>query len=325
MNGVQYKDLRDLLEAQTEESQDFLTTQLKNSGVRQSCSFQRLDGMQQLSFPLIYGLRGGTHPSVKFFPNGWNGYKFWLAYTPYPNVARENPVVVTSQDGREWITPEGLINPLAEQPDTGYNSDTELVFTPAGKLRCYWRWYTQTSAPSILRYKESADGISWGEMVDCVLPEGVDPLSPCIYVDKSSAYTLWVGSGYGAKMRKLESVDGITWTGVTDCITTIDGYGYHWHPMVWKEMGSYCCLSNVVSNEPSYLSNPGDLYFGKSSDGINWEFDINPVFFRGQEGIKNYRVYRSCAVRVGDKHMLYISGYGAESEQVHVTEAVLNI
>lgn len=314
MGDLQYKDLKDLL-----------TSQLQGITPRQDCSFQRLDGMERLVFPSIYGLTGGTHPSVKYFPNGWNGYKFWLAYTPYPGVAKENPVIVVSQDGRNWATPEGLTNPLAGQPSTGYNSDTELIYTPSRKLRCYWRWYTETSTPSTLRYKESDDGVNWGPTIDCVIPSGVDPLSPCIYVDRDSNYTLWVGAGYRGKMRRLTSTDGITWGGETDCITNIDGYGYHWHPMVWKEMGVYCCLSSVVSNEPTKLSNPADLYFGKSEDGINWEFDINPIFFRGQEGIKNYRVYRSCAVRIGDSHLLYISGYGNESEQIHVTEAVLKI
>ncbi|MCH5229084.1 MAG: hypothetical protein J1F12_03695 [Muribaculaceae bacterium] len=36
------------------------------------------------------------HPKVLFFENGWNGYEFWMAYTPYPlgEVNSENPCLV---------------------------------------------------------------------------------------------------------------------------------------------------------------------------------------------------------------------------------------
>lgn len=312
--NIQYKDLRDLLKS---ELSNLVTTP------KQSCSFVKITKPKQLVFPTVNNTAGGTHPSVKHFPNGWSGYKFWMAYTPYPDVAYENPVIVCSEDGENWVTPSGLVNPIAPQPATGYNSDTELVFVNGKRLRCYWRWYTKTSGDNVLRYKESADGVTWGAIVDCILPAGTDPLSPCIYVDRGNNYVMWLGAGYGGDVKKLTSTDGITWDGIVECKSNVEGYGYHWHPYVWKEVGAFFCLSCVVTNEVITGYNMGDLYLGKSVDGINWEYDTNPVFARGEDGIKKYRVYRSCAVRVGNSHYLYISGLGSESEQIHLVEALL--
>src|SRR5699024_7190098 len=38
------------------------------------------------------------HPKVLYFPNSWNGYKYWMAFTPYTNsdIKTENPSIVAS-------------------------------------------------------------------------------------------------------------------------------------------------------------------------------------------------------------------------------------
>lgn len=46
-----------------------------------------------------------THPAVLYFANGWNGYKFWMGHTPYEynNELLENPSIVASNDGINWV------------------------------------------------------------------------------------------------------------------------------------------------------------------------------------------------------------------------------
>lgn len=41
-----------------------------------------------------------THPSVISFDNTWNGYKYWMTYTPYQegNGEEENPSIAVSND-----------------------------------------------------------------------------------------------------------------------------------------------------------------------------------------------------------------------------------
>lgn len=55
------------------------------------------------------------------FPEPWNGYRYWMAYTPYPyaNGSEENPSICASNDMLYWETPEGLANPIATNEETG--------------------------------------------------------------------------------------------------------------------------------------------------------------------------------------------------------------
>jgi hypothetical protein len=66
-----------------------------------------------------------THPSVldavQILGKDWNGYRYWMAFTPYPgNDERrfrlENPSIVASHDGEHWQEPEGVRNPLVRPP-----------------------------------------------------------------------------------------------------------------------------------------------------------------------------------------------------------------
>ena len=75
----------------------------------------------------------GYHPKVIFFSKFFNGYKYWMAYTPYPkaDATKENPCIIVSNDLIHWITPQGMINPL-DAPiisnSLSYNSDTHFLF-----------------------------------------------------------------------------------------------------------------------------------------------------------------------------------------------------
>lgn len=297
---------------------------LKNELAGQPTSMVPTTDMELIKFPVVHGLTGGTHPSVEYFPRGWNGYKYWMAYTPYPGTDNENPVIVSSMDGYKWVKPSGLSNPISPTPETGYNSDTELVYAPGNKLYCYWRWYTNTGDENILWRMESTNGINWTNKTKCVLPTGVDPLSPSILVDTSGNFELWIGANSGQQIRHFTSSDGITWGDMQVCSTDIDDFGYHWHPMVWREAKYFYCLSAFAPiKQYRQASLMTDLYFGKSLDGLNWEFDANPLLMRGEQGVKNYRVYRSSAVRAGDHHKVFVSGLGSENEQIHVMEAKL--
>lgn len=50
------------------------------------------------------------HPKVLYFDRGWNGHKWWMAYTPYPHgsIADENPCIAVSDDGINWAAPENV-------------------------------------------------------------------------------------------------------------------------------------------------------------------------------------------------------------------------
>src|SRR5699024_10013244 len=48
-----------------------------------------------------------VHPSVLYFPDGWNGHRYWMAYTPYAGGTdgREDPCIAYSDDGTNWTVP----------------------------------------------------------------------------------------------------------------------------------------------------------------------------------------------------------------------------
>lgn len=48
-----------------------------------------------------------VHPDVLYFENGWNGYEYWMVFTPFPNsnAQYENPSIAVSHDGLIWEIP----------------------------------------------------------------------------------------------------------------------------------------------------------------------------------------------------------------------------
>ena len=98
-----------------------------------------------LNITNAYGDVFNYHPSVQYFENGFGGYKYWIAYTPYKgcNDYWENPHIAASNDLKNWVVPSGFSNPLDPRPSNYergavYNSDTELVYnTDTGLLECW--------------------------------------------------------------------------------------------------------------------------------------------------------------------------------------------
>lgn len=115
----------------------------------------------------FYNFNNGYHPKIIFFDNLWNGYKYWMAYTPYPksNATKENPFIVASNDLIHWKNPKGLKNPL-DIPKYSYkkhyNSDTHLLFNNiTNSLEVFWRYVNDKNKEVIIYKKNSKNGIKW--------------------------------------------------------------------------------------------------------------------------------------------------------------------
>lgn len=108
-----------------------------------------------------------THPKVLYFKDSWNGYKYWMAYTPYPNgkTSAENPCIAVSNDMINWRVPAGLTNPLEPQPaQTGsYNSDVHLVYREdTNTLEIWWRAMYGDGHREFCR-RTTTNGVTWTE------------------------------------------------------------------------------------------------------------------------------------------------------------------
>jgi len=134
------------------------------------------------------------HPKVLHFPGGLWGFKFWMAYTPFPYEwdQDENPCIAVSNDGENWITPPGLINPLAYAPANGYNSDTHLVWRQdTMSLECWYRPYNNLTTTGKLVRRVTSDGVNWSQQEDINGIDGV--LSPSIIFDGGRPLTFMRG------------------------------------------------------------------------------------------------------------------------------------
>lgn len=105
-----------------------------------------------------------VHPSVRYFPTGFAGHRWWAAATPYfaSNNQIENPCIFYSDNGTNWYEPAPGVNPLYPARSPGYNSDTHLVAGPDGLLHLFFRDYSNTgTAGEKIRHMSTKDGIAW--------------------------------------------------------------------------------------------------------------------------------------------------------------------
>ena len=134
--------------------------------------------------PTYDGSNQSTHPSVLQFDTPWNGYRFWMAMTPYPfnYDGLEDPSVLASNDTKTWVVPDGLTNPLTPAPKPGHNCDVELVYNrDCNEL---WLYYVEADdiVQSWVKLMRSKDGVHWTKP-EIVLHDPVQKysiLSPCV-------------------------------------------------------------------------------------------------------------------------------------------------
>ncbi|MGL5718492.1 MAG: Ig-like domain-containing protein [Paraclostridium sp.] len=175
-----------------------------------------------------------VHPSVLYFKNSWNGYKYWMAINPYTDTQsrNENPCMIVSNDGENWEIPNGINTPIFGAPPTGHNSDCHIFMDKDGVTMHYInRWADGTSTIELM---SSTDGVTWTEK-KTIIPKSseYDHLSPsvCIYNNEYYMFTidniLW-GSGIKNKITVLKcaTVDG-NWTKVNDIV--VEHFPSIWH------------------------------------------------------------------------------------------------
>lgn len=93
----------------------------------------------KLNFKSVYSGADSKYPNNAYHPKvadvgkSWNGYRYWISYTPYPNGndKYENPTVVGSNDlinYSEIKFCEGIRDDY--KAGVRFNSDSELVYNP---------------------------------------------------------------------------------------------------------------------------------------------------------------------------------------------------
>lgn len=242
-----------------------------------------------------------THPSVYDFQSEWNGYRYWMAYSPYPNAngEEENPCIAVSNDLLYWETPYGLANPIADNEETSCNElkDPHIVYRD--DLDRLEMWYLGRVSENLggdntsllLMRKHSVDGIHWSTYEIMASTQYLSPT--IIWVDGkyqmwAIGYDLWNTAG---DFTYQESFDGVTWSDPQRC--SIDGIedGHDlWHGSVSLTDRGY---------EFVYIDNTDkqEIYRTISSDGITfnkpeviienggyWDYLYRPMLLKNDDG-----------------------------------------
>lgn len=265
-----------------------------------------------LDIPTYDGSGQTVHPSVVYFPNGWHGYKYWMAHTPYPysNDASENPSICASNDGVNWVDPPGIDNPLDGDPAVGHNCDPELIYNAkTDQLYLYWI-YTNDIDTNWTKLVKSSNGSTWTspQIVITDTRDCYSTLSPTIdYNSSTGVYTMWevnaapadvAGQNYFVERRT--STDGISWSSTTK----VAGFGQSgceiWHIFIRyiPSQNEYWALAAAMPDPDTPGTAMTQLYFLKSADGLTWkQYPSKQVLPTGYVSTwDSARIYRSCFV-----------------------------
>ena len=229
------------------------------------------------------------HPDVVDFERAWNGYRYWMVYTPYygNNFRIENPCVVASNDGVIWVVPSGASNPLFPAPENvnEWNSDPDLNYDPVtGELILVWRggdlW------PHISR---SSDGVNWSEPATAILP-GVavtDEVASPSLVKVGNVWYLW-GVTHPSRVLTRWQADAPEgpWSDPVVC----SGFGPNlWHLNVIRAGQRYL----MIAHEGWTAETGGSTTYAASSlEGVSWDRNPVPILVpsgAGWDGVELYR------------------------------------
>lgn len=240
------------------------------------------------------------HNSVVNIGSTWNGYRYWMANTPYPSLLGspsnyENPSIWASNDGSTWVVPAGLTNPIDTIPAGGFNCDPELYYEN-GTLYCFYCGNT-VGPVKFLKVRKSTDGITWTDVT--TIQTGVDFVSPAIIKIGATYYLYCVKGSAGAYAVKRLSAATIMGPYENEEAITVTGLGSTtpWHIGISKINDTYWLWVN---------GEDGAIYGASSSDGETFTV-YNSTSIIAATPQATYRP--SLMTLANGKMMLYYCGY----------------
>lgn len=269
-----------------------------------------------------YGDNEAYHPKVITFDKKWNGYKYWMSYTPYPggNSGYENPHIAVSNDLINWYAPKGQNKSLDEVKNKykkkRYNSDAHIVYNKDKDIIiCYWRYVDDVTGSVTLYKRETSDGITWTDKKKVLFSKNrhkKDYVSPAIVYD-NGIYKMWYVNICNT-ITYAESKDGMKWTDKSKI-----KFGYPtkldtWHLDVIKTEKGYEMIT--VAYDKWKHHNKMDLYYTISENGTDFKDAIKILEpERGTLNWDNSGIYRSSMIYLDDTYYLYYGAVGITAER----------
>lgn len=264
-----------------------------------------------------YGDNQSYHPKVLSFDNKWNGYKYWMAYTPYPkgDSDKENPCIAVSNNLINWTTPQGLINPIDEVKDSKsgkiYNSDTHILYNDKlNRIECFWRLVDDTTNQVIIYRVYTQDGINFSDKEISSISynrKEHDYISPAI-IYENNTYKMWYVE-HDYKVKYEESNDATNWSEpVILDLEYNDSKLNTWHIDVISTEKGYEMLS--VAFDTWKNRNDMSLYYSYSNnEKTGWkkgEKILDPT--KGTKYWDNKGIYRTCFMYKNGEYIVFYSG-----------------
>lgn len=213
----------------------------------------------------------GYHPKLIDMGTKWNGYRFWISYTPYPsgNDYYENPHIVGSNDLITFSDVKYAVDPPYDAKNSvRYNSDSHILYNyNKDQLELYWRYLDTDSSYMCLYRVTSSNGIDWSEREIFLETHNVkkyDIVSPAIVYDEG-VYKMWFVRDY--KIWYQEYND----SGLTDPVKTqikFENDNLPWHLDVIKGPNGYELLACATHSKQDRKHM--NLYYATSEDGLKW-------------------------------------------------------
>lgn len=266
--------------------------------------------------PTPDGSGQAVHPDVLYVPQGFLGYPYWMACTPYPfgEDHAENPIIRVSTDGIIWRPFTGAPDPLVSAPAdlSWHHADTDLVLH-GGVLYLFFMTTKRNATETTFSLTTSQDGVHWTPASVIYSAECV--VSPAVIVSESEQWQLWyvwrdsLSRAQTSRLYRRTASNPVVLGPPQLCWLDIPGHMV-WHfDILASEMGYEALVTAFpVGTDPSRSR----LFHASSSDGIEFiPSSRRPLLKPSWFGWDNRMIYRSTFVKRRDD--TYLVWYSAAS------------
>jgi len=253
-----------------------------------------------------------------YVPDGFSGFKYWMAFTPYPKSddRLENPSLRASQDGLHWVLPPGVPDPIVPPPPSpAHHADCDLVLKN-GVMHLFYMTTNELHRATTFSVTTSAEGSDWS--TPTVVYQGQFGVSPAV-VAGDDCWLMWYvrydsdKRGSASELLLRRGADAASWSeDERVCSVRIEGHVL-WHiDVIRVNEGFEALLTAFPEGAGPWRSR---LFHGASSDGIRWSLSQEqPILRPSVAGWDSRLIYRSTLLKADDSYRVWYSAASWTSE-----------
>lgn len=262
-----------------------------------------------------YGDNQFTHPKMLDFGTEWNGYRYWMAYTPLPyyDESKENPCIAVSNDMVNWTLPNGMTSGLLDTPQLNdYNSDTHLVYRPdTATLEIWYRGVHEGNKTETIYRRTTKNGSDWtAREVIAGSNNGniLNFLSPAVIWDNTrKVYQIWIINNY--QIQYYETPTGTNWQFIKNLTVYFGERTAAWHIDVEKTDLGYEML---ISTKGQAAGVKDSLFHAVFSDMNQNSADGTKIVEPNPSGWDDDAIYRSCFLKRAGVYYVFYAGVSSK-------------